>query len=238
MRWRPILEALAVVAVALALSTASAIFGRGGVGARPDPATLARGTLLFGSLMLLIITLRVKGPQWREKLCLAPFHPHDLLFGLLGAVSGYAVNAFLVAARLVAQGPAELKAEAQAKMQWSSPFAEIPLWQVLPLALFVGLWEEVLFRGFALGRFREGFGTDQRGTAQAIALSSLFFGLAHLYQGAMGVVQTALLGACFATLTVWRKSLWPAIVAHAAIDTFGLLALRVLKPLAEKLLAG
>ena len=43
-------------------------------------------------------------------------------------------------------------------------------------------------------------------------------------------------GGVLGLITVFRRRLWPAIGAHMAIDAFGLLAIRVLKPLLERLL--
>ena len=69
----------------------------------------------------------------------------------------------------------------------------------------------------------------------AIVLSGVRFGAGHGYQGLLGLVQTTAGGIAFGALTVWRKSLWPAIVAHLTIDTMGLVLLRVLKPAIEEL---
>ncbi len=49
-------------------------------------------------------------------------------------------------------------------------------------------------------------------------------------------MQTSAVGMAFGALTVWRKSLWPAIVAHLTVDTIGLVALKLLKPAIETLL--
>jgi membrane protease YdiL (CAAX protease family) len=41
-------------------------------------------------------------------------------------------------------------------------------------------------------------------------------------------MQTTIAGIVLGAVTVWRGSLWPAIGAHLAIDTFGLLAIKAL----------
>jgi hypothetical protein len=69
-----------------------------------------------------------------------------------------------------------------------------------------------------------------RRDALAIVLSALFFGAGHGYQGLLGLMQTTAAGLALGVLAVWRKSLWPCIGAHLAIDTFGLLVLKALKP--------
>lgn len=64
-------------------------------------------------------------------------------------------------------------------------------------------------------------------------LTAPFFGAGHGYQGALGLMQTTVAGAALGTLVIWRKSLWPAIGAHLAIDVFGLLMIKALKPMLE-----
>lgn len=84
------------------------------------------------------------------------------------------------------------------------------------LAVTAGICEEILFRGFGFAyvRFLWPDATD----AWLIAITSIVFGMAHLYQGARGVVLTGLAGAAFASFTLTTGSLLPAIAAHAMID--------------------
>ena len=78
---------------------------------------------------------------------------------------------------------------------------------------FVGFYEEVVARGFLLARCRVLLHTRWA----AVLLSSLLFGLAHLYQGWGGVVLTAIVGAVFAGITLRWGTLWPVILAHAGL---------------------
>jgi CAAX protease family protein len=82
----------------------------------------------------------------------------------------------------------------------------------VPLALTAGICEEILCRGFMMWYF----GTW--GTAAAVVLSSVVFGLGHLYVGVPHVFRTTLIGVGFALLAVFTGSLLPGIVLHAAID--------------------
>jgi membrane protease YdiL (CAAX protease family) len=50
------------------------------------------------------------------------------------------------------------------------------------------------------------------------------------------VFQTCGAGLGLGALAVWRKSIWPSIVAHAGVDALGIFALHVLMPLAHKYL--
>lgn len=100
-------------------------------------------------------------------------------------------------------------------------FEEVPhlaIWQAALFSAFVGLHEEVLFRGFIMGRLK----AILRSNAAAVVLSSLVFGLLHFYQGPIGVVQTTSVGMVLAMVVIRCGSLWPAILAHAAFDTIGL----------------
>lgn len=98
-----------------------------------------------------------------------------------------------------------------------------PLIAVL-FALFVGIHEEVLFRGFILSRLRALTGS----TVAAVITSSIVFGLLHGYQGAVGVVQTTTVGLVLATLAARFRTIWPAILAHGLFDTITLVLLPLL----------
>ncbi len=59
-------------------------------------------------------------------------------------------------------------------------------------------------------------------TVPAFLVATLLFGLAHLYQGVVGVVMTTLLGAVFVCLYLWTGSLWMTMATHAGLDLFAL----------------
>jgi membrane protease YdiL (CAAX protease family) len=81
------------------------------------------------------------------------------------------------------------------------------------LSITAGICEEILFRGFVLVILAEA-----SGTWPAILVSSLLFGLGHIYQGAAGFVKTAMVGLVLALLTVFSGSLFTAIVVHVVLD--------------------
>ena len=81
------------------------------------------------------------------------------------------------------------------------------------VAVTAGICEEILYRGFLLGFLRA-----WSGVIAAIVISSIVFGWAHIYQGYRGVPRTALVGLLLAVVVVLTKSLWPAILIHAAVD--------------------
>lgn len=108
---------------------------------------------------------------------------------------------------------------------------EMPVLWIIPFTLFVGLHEEILFRGFFLSRLT----AVCRSKAAAIVLTSAFFGGLHFYQGLAGVFQTAAVGLVLAVIVTYTRTLWPAIIAHAAFDTIGLVAAPRLLRWAEEL---
>ena len=101
--------------------------------------------------------------------------------------------------------------------------AEERRWFVL-VAITAGVCEEILYRGFLIQYFREL--PVHVGLTEALVMSACVFGIAHLYQGIMGIVQTAILGAIFGVLFVATGSLFLPMVLHALIDLRILLILR------------
>jgi membrane protease YdiL (CAAX protease family) len=82
------------------------------------------------------------------------------------------------------------------------------------LAVTAGLCEEFLYRGFAMAVIRRA-GLP---TAVVVLLSSILFGLAHLYQGRGGFVSTMVLGLLFGFARTALGSLLPVVVWHMGVD--------------------
>ena len=82
------------------------------------------------------------------------------------------------------------------------------------LSLTAALCEEFIFRGFVIAAlFRAGLSG-----LTVVFLSSLMFGVAHLYQGKGGSVGTGILGTLFAVTRIAYHSLFPVVVWHAVLD--------------------
>jgi membrane protease YdiL (CAAX protease family) len=84
------------------------------------------------------------------------------------------------------------------------------------VAITAGVWEELLYRGFFIW-----FLLPVTGTIGAAVISSLIFGIGHLYQGRTGVLNTGLVGLVFAILYLVTQSLWWLMAAHAIVDIYG-----------------
>jgi membrane protease YdiL (CAAX protease family) len=101
----------------------------------------------------------------------------------------------------------------------------------LLLALFTGgvvapIAEEVFFRGFVFaGLYRE------RGLWPAVVLSSILFALVHITPTSWPPIF--LLGVIFAVLYERTGSIWPAVAAHAAVNSLSFLLVYLLEILAR-----
>ena len=84
----------------------------------------------------------------------------------------------------------------------------------------VSIWEEVAFRGFLLPRLRR----MTRSWIAAVLLSSAFFALLHvtMQTGAI-VIPLFFIAILWCTVTIWRRSLIPAVIAHFFLNIINLL---------------
>jgi len=85
------------------------------------------------------------------------------------------------------------------------------------LALSAGFCEELVFRGYLL---RQAWAWSGSRVVATLA-QALVFGIAHGYQGLSATITIVVLGAQFAALALWRRSLRPGMIAHAWADIFG-----------------
>jgi hypothetical protein len=92
--------------------------------------------------------------------------------------------------------------------------AAISLAVVLPLTAAIP--EEILYRGFLIGRLTRLFGAARGAPMLAVLAQALVFGLVHFQWGPGGIVVTAIMGAVwgFAFLLCGRN-LWIVIIAHS-----------------------
>jgi len=240
-------QAALVMAVMLGMAVLPLVLGTVHAGSAGAAAAIAE-VACSGALLLLVVWLLSRAdPSRVETLGLArtASWPRVLCLGLGAAFATYAVSALAAAAYVLASG-ASLTGQAAAgggsvaaKTEAMSLLASIPLWAMIPMALFAGFYEEIVFRGFVLRRLIIALGPTSRiAAAAAVVVSALIFGAGHAYQGWLGVTQTFVAGLCFGALTVLTGGVRAAIVAHAAIDLLSLVALHVLRPLLERLPAA
>ncbi len=93
------------------------------------------------------------------------------------------------------------------------------------LSLAAGFSEEIVFRAFLPAFLLPWTGSYLAGALPAAGV----FGFLHAYQGRLGIVRTTVIGALMAAGVAWTGSVWPAVLAHAALDLlFGLVLARSL----------
>jgi len=116
--------------------------------------------------------------------------------------------------RRMGRSRSPLPGSIQALAQRILPQSPAELVPFVGLAVTAGICEEFLYRGFAMAAIsRTGVPTSV-----VILSSSILFGLAHLYQGRVGLLSTTVLGILFGTMRAMLGSLLPAVVWHAGVD--------------------
>jgi uncharacterized protein len=103
-----------------------------------------------------------------------------------------------------------------ARVSFLLPRTRAERWWWIALSVTAGVCEEIVFRGFLLHYLATH--APQIGITGAVVLSSIAFGLGHLYQGLRSAALTALVGAALAAAYLVTGSLWTPIVLHALLD--------------------
>jgi uncharacterized protein len=97
-------------------------------------------------------------------------------------------------------------------------FAELdsPVWFFIVGAVFAPLVEEIFFRGFLFQGFRARYGW-----VTAMLLSAAIFAVAHL--DLVVLIPTFILGCLLAYVFHRSNSIWPGVMLHFLVNSFGLL---------------
>ena len=82
------------------------------------------------------------------------------------------------------------------------------------LSLSAGICEEFVFRGYLVSRLSRLFGSMQA----AALVAAVLFGFGHAAYGWTGIIRAALVGWVLTLPLFLAGSLFPSVVAHAAID--------------------
>jgi membrane protease YdiL (CAAX protease family) len=172
------------------------------------------GTIAFQWLAALVAAWRASAHGWSK------FELGLVLLGdrnvLVAGIVGAAIVTLLqgVNLRRMSRLPPESRARLGALAERILPQTprERPLFVLL--ALTAGGCEEFLYRGFAMTAFsRAGLPVWS-----SILISSVLFGLGHLYQGGRGAAGTAILGMAFGMARTAFGSILPVACWHAAAD--------------------
>lgn len=90
-----------------------------------------------------------------------------------------------------------------------------PIWFFLVGAILAPLVEEIFFRGFLFQGFRATYGWTR-----AMLISSAIFAVAHL--DPVALIPTFILGCLLAYLYHRTNSIWPPVIIHVLVNSFGL----------------
>ena len=85
--------------------------------------------------------------------------------------------------------------------------------------LVAGFGEETVFRGFMFERLGKLLGRSCAAKVAIVAITSIWFGLAHYYnQGLAGVEQAMITGLTFGAIFAATGRIWMLMIAHATFD--------------------
>lgn len=134
----------------------------------------------------------------------------DALSGLVAIIS---VLSALALFGLIASF-AEIPSILEPRVQWEfTRMALLPL--VVLSSVAVGYREEIFYRAYCLVRGEEA----GAGPVAVIAASTVLFAAGHLYQGVAGFLMALVIGAVFAGVFYYRRSLHGIAVAHGIYNT-------------------
>ncbi len=88
---------------------------------------------------------------------------------------------------------------------------------VLILPLTASIPEEIIYRGFLIGRLSDIFGRDIGGAFATVLIQALIFGAVHFQWGIGGMIVTVMMGIVWGTAyLLCGRNLWIVILAHSA----------------------
>jgi len=176
----------------------------------------ARGVIavLAGALVALWLTVR-RGGSLAELGLTRPKRWWTVPFWVLGILV-----AFVAAQALVPQLIApyfDLPPPDMSRYDFMRGNAPAAVMMALALPLTAAIPEEIVYRGFLIGRLERVFGAGRASPALAVLVHSIMFGSVHFQWGIGGIVVTAIMGIVwgFAFLACGRN-LWIVIIAHSA----------------------
>ena len=93
--------------------------------------------------------------------------------------------------------------------------AAISMALILPLTASIP--EEIIYRGFLMGRLSELLGTDRRGSVLTVLIQALIFSSIHFTWGIGGLLMTFMMGIVWGSaFLLCGRNLWVVILAHSA----------------------
>jgi uncharacterized protein len=104
---------------------------------------------------------------------------------------------------------------------------------IFGISITAGICEELLYRGYLIQLLADGMPIYG-----AVILSSIAFGLGHIYQGPINVIRTTVMGIVMALIYLATDSIIVPMILHALLDMYGgELAYLTLRPQAQELIS-
>ena len=183
-----------------------------------DRLSLYASTIAFQWLLVFLVAWRVLvrgvGP---EELGLAARDPWQVALASI-ALTGLLCFNQIVGLRRVSKLPERNRGSVLTITERILPRARKESLLFAVLALTAGVSEEFLYRGFVFMAFVRTMVNFAPPIAFAAILSSIWFSMAHLYQGRRGLITTFVVGLIFVGMRIWTGSLVPGMIAHFGID--------------------
>jgi membrane protease YdiL (CAAX protease family) len=175
---------------------------------------LYASTIAFQWLAVAVVAWRAWGHGYTAVELGLTFHNKTKIAA--AAIVGAATIAALQWLNLQRMGRVPIKARGiiQSVAERILPQSTVELLPFLALAITAGLCEEFLYRGFAMAVMAR-LGSP---VWLAVLISSILFGLAHLYQGRGGFVSTMVIGGVLGGGRIAYDSLVPVVFWHSAVD--------------------
>lgn len=186
------------------------------LGLTPSFALIASGLIIHWATfaLLLIIVLRWE----REPLRSIGWRSPRWSTLALGIVAGIIIA---IVSGLIAQG-----LRLRSDKHFVGFLQSLPLMVRVILVITAGVYEETLYRGYAIERLSRYFG----GKWVAAVITVALFTCAHASAvGASQLAPIAIVAALVTLLYLWQRDLLLNMVAHATIDAFGLLIVPALR---------
>lgn len=201
---------LALVAPALAPFVDPIFFGTALTGTRVVWGMVAH----WANLAALIAVVMLLERRRLASIGLRPLHWSTIALGLLAGLAIVPVSGLLANA-----------AGASSDVHFVAFLQSLPFATRLLLVVTAGVFEETLFRGYALERLASLFNSKWVAGAITVAV----FTLAHIPAVGLAHVLPVFIVSVFVTLLyLWRRDLVVNIIAHATIDGVGLLLVPLL----------
>ena len=177
---------------------------------------------VLGTLAFALLVTRLRGEGWGSLgMSRPPSWPRALGMAALGTLFNFALG-WLVALVLVPALFGDQGADLSRFEALRGNLAGL-IGTVVIVWLTAAFAEEVVYRGFLMGRVARALGGSRSAWTMSLVASSALFGALHWYQGPVGVLSTAIAGLALGVIYLWSgRNLWICILVHGLTDTVSL----------------